>query len=58
MTAEQFDLVESKLVKVIEFWSERATTAAEAESLAAVVEALANLVAVRRSTLGGLREFE
>jgi len=58
MTAEQFDLVVSNLVKVIEFRSERATTAAEVEALAAVVQALANFVTVRQQAQGDLRGFE
>lgn len=57
MTNEQFDRVEARLVENIEFISERTATAAEVEALAAVVNALANLVAVRRLSPGDLREF-
>ena len=47
MMEDQFDRLEKLLVDKIEWLSERATTAAEVEALAAVVQAFANLLSSR-----------
>lgn len=52
MDQKQFDDVVCVLVGKIKFFSERATTAAEAEALAAVVQALVNFLSVRTSEQG------
>lgn len=55
MTGKQFDKLEDALVKNIEYLSERMTDAAEAEALAAVVQALVSLVEARQSVQAGQR---
>jgi len=57
MTVEQFERVKSNLVEVIEFWSERATTAAEVEALATVVWTLVIFLSVRTLEQGGQQAF-
>lgn len=52
MAKENFDKLENALVKNIEYWSERTTTAAELEALAAVVQSLVSLAEAQRLAQG------
>lgn len=48
MTNEDFEKVKNALIYNIEYWTERTTTAAETEALAAVVDSLVNLAEAQR----------
>lgn len=53
MTTEQFDKLETNLIEVAEYLSERATSAADAHGIAALVQSLVSLETVRQSAPGG-----